>query len=63
MAAIFTSLPQRFTRWFCVYKMSMDICTNDWVNEETSSIDASFQKWIQENSVHVRVTDYLYERA
>ena len=46
-----------------MHKVPMIICTNDWVAEETSSIDASLKKWIQENSVHVRVTDYLYERA
>ena len=60
---LYQSPTQRFTRWLCVYKMPMIICTNDWVDEETSSIDASLQKWIQENSVHVRVTGYLYERA
>ena len=58
---LYQSPTQRFTRWFCVYKMPMIICTNDWVNEETTSIDASLQKWIKENSVHVHVTDHLYE--
>ena len=41
----------------------MLICTNDWITEETTSVDASQQKWIKENSVHIRVTDYLYERT
>ena len=40
----------------------MIICTHDWITEETTSVDASLQKWIMENSVHIRVTDYLNER-
>ena len=54
---------QRFTRWFCVYKVPMIICTNEWITEETTSVNASLQQWIQENSVHVLVTGYLYEKA
>ena len=60
---LYLSPTHRFTRWFCVYKVPMIICTKDRVTEETSPIDASLKKWIQEHSVHVRVTDYLYERA
>ena len=60
---LYLSPTQRFTRWFCVCQMPMIICTNDWVDEETTSIDASLQKWIKENSVHVHVTDHLYESA
>ena len=53
---------QLFTRWSCVYKVPRIICTNDWITQETTSENASLQKWIQEDSVHVRVTDYLYQR-
>ena len=59
---LYQSPTQRFTRWFCVYKVPMIICTNEWITEETTSVNASLQQWIQENSVHIRVTDYLYDR-
>ena len=60
---LYQSATQRITWWFCVYKVPMIICTNDWVADGTSPIDASLEKWIQDDSEHVRVTGYLYERA
>ncbi len=58
----YQSPTQLFTLWACVNKVPMHICTNDWSTQETSSVDASLQMWIQEKSVHVRVTDYLCQR-
>ena len=58
---LYQSPTQRFTRWFCVYKVPIIICTNDWIGE-SSSIDESLGKWLGENSVHYDVKDYLYER-
>ena len=58
---LFHSTTQRFTCWFCVYKVPKIICFNDSITEE-APVDASLQKWSMENSVHNRVTDYVYER-
>ena len=37
---LYQSPTQRFTRWFCVYKVPMAICTRDGTTEGTS-VDAS----------------------
>ena len=56
---LYQSPTQRFTRWVWVYGVPIIICTNEWLKEE--DVDAN-AKWIRENSVHVKVTDYLWER-
>ena len=58
---LYQSPTQSFTRWFCVWKVPIIICTNDWIGED-SSIDSSLAQWIGENSVHYSVKDYLYEK-
>ncbi len=55
---LYQSPTQRFTRWFCVYKVPIIICTNQWF---TPDMDPSLVRWIKENSVHYYVNDYLYE--
>ena len=39
--------------------MPIIVCTNEWL--EDSEDDANAQ-WIRKNSVHILVTDYLWER-
>ena len=56
---LYQSPTQRFTRWVWVYAVPIIICTNEWLKDE--DVDANAQ-WIRANSVHVRVTDYLWER-
>ena len=56
---MYQSPTQRFTRWVWVYGVPIIVCTNEWL--EDSEDDANAQ-WIRKNSVHILVTDYLWER-
>lgn len=56
---MFQSLTQRFTRWVWVYGVPIIVCTNEWLGDDEDDPNA---QWIRKNSVHVRVTDYLWER-
>ena len=56
---LYQSPTQRFTRWVWVYAVPIIICTNEWLKDQ--DVDANAQ-WIRANSVHVRATDYMWER-
>ena len=56
---LYQSATQRYTRWYCVFNVPIIICTNDW-SSAAVKIDWELWKWIQENSVHVQIEDYLY---
>ena len=56
---LYQSATQRYTRWYCVFNVPIIICTNDW-SSAAVKIDWELWTWIQENSVHVKVKDYLY---
>ena len=58
---LYQSATQRYTRWYCVYNVPIVICTNDW-SSELVKIDAELAAWIEENSVHYPVTDFLYNK-
>ena len=55
---MYQSPTQRFTRWVWVYGVPIIVCTNGWVKDTDMSPTA---RWIRQNSVHVKVTDYLFE--
>ena len=55
---MYQSPTQRFTRWVWVYMVPIIVCTNDWVKDSDNSPTA---RWIRQNQVHVKVTDYLFE--
>ncbi len=57
---LYQSPTQRFRRWVWVYGVPIIICTNEWLKDTDEDANA---KWIRENSVHVKVTDYLWERS
>ena len=57
---LYQSTTQRYTRWYCVHQVPIIICTNDW---EGASMDIGekLKTWIEQNSFHYPVTDYMYE--
>ena len=57
---LYQSPTQRFSRWIWVYQVPIIICTNKWIKAKDKGSTA---KWIRENSVHVKVCDYLYKRT
>ena len=56
---LYQSPTQRFTRWVWVYGVPIIVCTNEWLKDEEDDANA---EWIRKNSVHIRVTDYLWQR-
>ena len=58
---LYQSATQRYTRWYCVYNVPMIICTNEW-SVDSAEMTKDLVKWISENSVHVTVKDYLYNK-
>ena len=64
-AELYKSATQRYTRWFCVHNVPIIICTNDWSSKHVK-IDEELMAWIEKNSVHIDVKNYLFiqpERA
>ena len=56
---LYQSATQRYTRWHCMFNVPIIICTNDW-SSPAVNIDWELWSWIQENSVHVQIDDFLY---
>ena len=61
-AELFQSATQRYTRWYCVHNVPIIICTNDW-SSPGLGITEELRKWIDANSKHVSVMDYLFDAA
>ena len=59
---LYQSATQRYTRWFCVFRVPIIICTNDW-SSAAVQIDENLKMWIKANSFHVLVKDFLFETS
>ena len=44
-----------------MFNVPIIICTNDWSSSNVN-IDWELWYWIQENSVHVKIDDFLYNK-
>ena len=58
---LYQSATQRYTKWYCVYSVPIIICTNDWSSQHVK-IGVELALWISQNSVHIPVKDFLYNK-